>query len=145
MGCSGHLLLLLEKKVFFFNDTATTEIYTLSLHDALPILLSHLFNQGLVSGEQFQMEPEFREILNSKLPNKYKLANIEQRPNRNEYHVVFAIVSESDEENVSIPFFSRISLKHAIARLQAIGFVVSIAKVSVNETKKILKKYAATK
>src|SRR5258706_9441977 len=29
---------------FFFNDTATTEIYTLSLHDALPIylLLEHL-------------------------------------------------------------------------------------------------------
>src|SRR2546430_15429240 len=25
---------------FFFNDTATTEIYTLSLHDALPILLA---------------------------------------------------------------------------------------------------------
>src|SRR5256885_12330753 len=25
---------------FFFNDTATTEIYTLSLHDALPIWLS---------------------------------------------------------------------------------------------------------
>src|SRR4051795_10005161 len=26
---------------FFFNDTATTEIYTLSLHDALPIYSSH--------------------------------------------------------------------------------------------------------
>src|SRR3712207_8730531 len=25
---------------FFFNDTATTEIYTLSLHDALPILVT---------------------------------------------------------------------------------------------------------
>src|SRR4051812_50023059 len=25
--------------LFFFNDTATTEIYTLSLHDALPILV----------------------------------------------------------------------------------------------------------
>ena len=25
---------------FFFNDTATTEIYTLSLHDALPIYLT---------------------------------------------------------------------------------------------------------
>src|SRR5260370_24938947 len=25
--------------LFFFNDTATTEIYTLSLHDALPILI----------------------------------------------------------------------------------------------------------
>src|SRR5574337_762889 len=29
---------LKKKKIFFFfNDTATTEIYTLSLHDALPI------------------------------------------------------------------------------------------------------------
>src|SRR2546422_11750606 len=28
---------------FFFNDTATTEIYTLSLHDALPISLSSRF------------------------------------------------------------------------------------------------------
>src|SRR3712207_9024317 len=28
--------------VFFFNDTATTEIYTLSLHDALPIWPAHL-------------------------------------------------------------------------------------------------------
>src|SRR3712207_8798084 len=28
--------------VFFFNDTATTEIYTLSLHDALPILIDAL-------------------------------------------------------------------------------------------------------
>src|SRR2546430_1683563 len=27
---------------FFFNDTATTEIYTLSLHDALPIFLQHV-------------------------------------------------------------------------------------------------------
>src|SRR3972149_11597778 len=28
-----------QSSVFFFNDTATTEIYTLSLHDALPISL----------------------------------------------------------------------------------------------------------
>ena len=28
--------------VFFFNDTATTEIYTLSLHDALPIFIQVL-------------------------------------------------------------------------------------------------------
>src|SRR3989304_9659867 len=29
--------LMLDVSFFFFNDTATTEIYTLSLHDALPI------------------------------------------------------------------------------------------------------------
>ena len=28
----------MREGLFFFNDTATTEIYTLSLHDALPIL-----------------------------------------------------------------------------------------------------------
>src|SRR4051795_2673419 len=30
-----------RRSSFFFNDTATTEIYTLSLHDALPIYSSH--------------------------------------------------------------------------------------------------------
>src|SRR3712207_7075879 len=31
---------------FFFNDTATTEIYTLSLHDALPIYQHHQGHAG---------------------------------------------------------------------------------------------------
>src|SRR5256885_17243554 len=31
---------------FFFNDTATTEIYTLSLHDALPIAPTKLVTLG---------------------------------------------------------------------------------------------------
>src|SRR2546428_47816 len=31
---------------FFFNDTATTEIYTLSLHDALPISLVRAAGRG---------------------------------------------------------------------------------------------------
>src|SRR5215467_6924066 len=34
---SFSLIILLCLFFFFFNDTATTEIYTLSLHDALPI------------------------------------------------------------------------------------------------------------
>src|SRR3712207_9341526 len=33
MYCRGRVYIV----CFFFNDTATTEIYTLSLHDALPI------------------------------------------------------------------------------------------------------------
>src|SRR5256885_16950698 len=44
-ACSGvHLhgrTILLLSFFFFFNDTATTEIYTLSLHDALPISNPH--------------------------------------------------------------------------------------------------------
>src|SRR2546427_12473216 len=34
---------------FFFNDTATTEIYTLSLHDALPISLRASFQSAFWS------------------------------------------------------------------------------------------------
>src|SRR2546425_8861688 len=37
IACSTTLPLL--SLFFFFNDTATTEIYTLSLHDALPIFV----------------------------------------------------------------------------------------------------------
>src|SRR3712207_8287863 len=35
-----HDQLLPQRALFFFNDTASTEIYTLSLHDALPIYRS---------------------------------------------------------------------------------------------------------
>src|ERR1039457_1813069 len=34
---------IVRRSVCFFNDTATTEIYTLSLHDALPICVLALF------------------------------------------------------------------------------------------------------
>src|SRR5258707_2029989 len=41
--------------LFFFNDTATTEIYTLSLHDALPISLlgGEMREVGAASAESF--------------------------------------------------------------------------------------------
>src|SRR5258708_34810851 len=37
MLCFVTVVSLPVSSFFFFNDTATTEIYTLSLHDALPI------------------------------------------------------------------------------------------------------------
>src|SRR3989449_8708043 len=42
---------------FFFNDTATTEIYTLSLHDALPIS----FHQAMLAAEKV-VPKEFEKI-----------------------------------------------------------------------------------
>src|SRR5258707_5611758 len=44
--------------IFFFNDTATTEIYTLSLHDALPILAEAWSNQ--VARKRFPPTPKIR-------------------------------------------------------------------------------------
>src|SRR5256885_13807458 len=39
---------------FFFNDTATTEIYTLSLHDALPICPKRLATRGPIDAASLE-------------------------------------------------------------------------------------------
>src|SRR3712207_7169049 len=41
--------MILVSVLFFFNDTATTEIYTLSLHDALPISRGSVTDDGEVA------------------------------------------------------------------------------------------------
>src|SRR5258708_8911560 len=45
--------------LFFFNDTATTEIYTLSLHDALPISKDAL-GQDSRGRRRWRSHPSFR-------------------------------------------------------------------------------------
>src|SRR6266581_8764410 len=50
IGISSFILLAF----FFFNDTATTEIYTLSLHDALPISISCDRNAATCSGRSWR-------------------------------------------------------------------------------------------
>src|ERR1035438_10899800 len=42
---------------FFFNDTATTDIYTLSLHDALPIYAEFPGVPAAIPGERIQNLP----------------------------------------------------------------------------------------
>src|SRR5438445_6637520 len=46
---------------FFFNDTATTEIYTLSLHDALPICLPDRRRRGRLRAGDAARDPRARE------------------------------------------------------------------------------------
>src|SRR3712207_7294441 len=58
---------------FFFNDTATTEIYTLSLHDALPIYMSPTLGKTIanviVKAEYAEVGNEVQvEIRNKKVP-----------------------------------------------------------------------------
>src|SRR2546422_10557127 len=50
---------------FFFNDTATTEIYTLSLHDALPIFGERRLAEGkclLQAGDQLVLGLRGRDL-----------------------------------------------------------------------------------
>src|SRR3712207_6967619 len=65
--------------IFFFNDTATTEIYTLSLHDALPICTAeHLFSVlGQLKGGAMKMGQAlsvFEAALPEELAGPYRAA-----------------------------------------------------------------------
>src|SRR2546430_12659773 len=63
-----------RRAFFFFNDTATTEIYTLSLHDALPI--SH--GDAEPSSDRLLSEREMARALDQVLHEKIVRALLDQ-------------------------------------------------------------------
>src|SRR5258708_11392438 len=65
--------------LFFFNDTATTEIYTLSLHDALPI-----FKKVLAGGRY--VSPALAEQMASYLGTDVQKPPHERLSDRSEEH-----------------------------------------------------------
>jgi uncharacterized protein (TIGR04141 family) len=102
--------------------------------------LSHLFFQGVVSGEFFQADADFRKLFSEKLPDSYRVFNPDIRPGPEDFEVVFGIISQSDKP-LWLPFFSRVAARHAIRRLKLFGYRVSLSKISVAETRKKLKRY----
>ncbi len=92
-------------------------------------VLSHLFNQGVVSAELFVGDEEFRRKLNSKLPTPHKLSNTRIRPTAPDYEVIYGIIS-SDPSALEIPFFSKVSFRNAKRRLTALGYSVSKRKIN---------------
>lgn len=99
-------------------------------HYANSSVLSHLFSQGIVSGELFLAEREFRRKVNSRLKESHKLTYPDQKPNPSNYDIVFAIISSS-QNDLDIPFFSKVNLRNAKRRLETFGYnKVSLQKIS---------------
>src|SRR3989449_6516298 len=84
---------------FFFNDTATTEIYTLSLHDALPISIQ------LARRVRFRGQGALRDALRVRGPSG------ESRPVTARHPVVF-LVDRSEEHTSELQ-----SRLHLVCRL----------------------------
>jgi uncharacterized protein (TIGR04141 family) len=100
-------------------------------------VLSHLFAQGSVSADLMIGDSEFREKVRAYLPPTHiELVPI-SRPRPSEYRVVFAVISQSPQP-LTFPFFSRLSLRHAVRRLETLGFKVALAKIEVSETTRLL-------
>src|ERR1017187_11007058 len=78
--------LLFIASFFFFNDTATTEIYTLSLHDALPISVFPSRNRSRVRGRRQENECNRSEEHTSELQSPMYLVCrllLEKKKNQN--------------------------------------------------------------
>ncbi|MGZ5481421.1 MAG: TIGR04141 family sporadically distributed protein [Pyrinomonadaceae bacterium] len=96
--------------------------------------LSHLFYQGVVSAEFFKMEDRYRKLVHDKLSRPFRVFDPAKRPAFEEYHVVFGIISRS-QGKLTMPFFSRVGIRHAVRRLQGLDYKVSLAKIAVAETR----------
>jgi uncharacterized protein (TIGR04141 family) len=93
--------------------------------------LSHLFAQGLVSGELFLTDEEFRKEVNARLPASHQFQS-SAAPERGKYRVVFGIISDRPGA-LRVPFFSRLNMKHAARRLGAYGYRVAKMKIPVSD------------
>src|SRR5216684_8784675 len=89
---------------FFFNDTATTEIYTLSLHDALPI-----YAGGRIDAQVQAAGARERQAL-----AQYQLARSEEHTSelQSRLHLVCRLLLEKKKKkNISIPIQNTNKLK----------------------------------
>lgn len=122
------------------------DLYTKSLdiihvkRYAASSVLSHLFSQGVVSGEAFRSDQAFRKAVNDYLPAAFRIPTPEHTPDPSAYQVVFAVVSD-EPADLTLPFFSRVNLKHAAKRLQAYGYRTALAKIQVTDRVAKTKRY----
>lgn len=97
--------------------------------------LSHLFSQGLVSGEIFRSSEEAREKIYTNHPNVMPLKDSKQLPNTNDYRIVFAIYGVKKLPS-KLPFFSKVNLRNAYRRLHVtLGYEVALAHIDISKKK----------
>jgi uncharacterized protein (TIGR04141 family) len=91
-------------------------------------VLSHLFNQALVSAECLLYEQSFRETVMQLLPAGFKFADPKKTPVANAHTVCIAIMSKV-KGPLEIPFFSKVSMKHTVKALRRMDFKVTKLKI----------------
>lgn len=94
--------------------------------------LSHLFSQAAVSAQNFKSDAEFRRKVNEKLPASHRITDVYRLVEQGEYRAVIAIIG-GPGSSVSLPFFSRVTLKNAYKLLDAYGYRVAVSHVALEE------------
>lgn len=91
-------------------------------------VLSHLFSQAVVSGDCFLHEAEFREKVNALLPQDFKFADTVAQPVPKDFEICIAVMSK-EKGALELPFFSKVSFKHAVKALHNLGYNVTKLKI----------------
>src|SRR5256885_2432019 len=97
---------------FFFNDTATTEIYTLSLHDALPIC-THMVRTGVLR----VFGANLRDLLAHSMSNRSEEHTSELQSPCN---LVCRLLLEKKKKKTSQIKYKKINKIHTIYRIIAV-------------------------
>jgi len=105
-------------------------------HGSAPI--SHLWNQGVVSAESFVRDEKFRADLRKatrKRQRQFKKTGFDKllpdgrsNPVPSDYTVVYGIMRDRYRKTgvISIPFFSKVSLRGVAERIQLMGYTVEV-------------------
>jgi uncharacterized protein (TIGR04141 family) len=97
--------------------------------------LSHLFSQGLVSGELLQTSPEFRAQVREKIAESAGLPTFDffstAALTPSEFEIVFAIAERwsGRAPEVALPFFSKVNLREVASNLRNRGYRVSLKQI----------------
>lgn len=83
--------------------------------------LSHLFNQGTVSAELLRDESGFRTHFLQRIPG-FEWGSAKDPIDAKEFEVCFAIVCRPKQQELQLPFFSKLTLRTAMQQLDRIGF-----------------------
>lgn len=116
-------------RVAFLPSRGSEPLYANAEDQVKQALHLYLFSQGVVSGEAFVGDSDFRKKLNEKLPAALKLSDVASRPDTSQYEVVFGIISNSPAATLDISFFSKVTLRNARKRLRNCGYLVTLKKI----------------
>lgn len=96
-------------------------------------VLSHLFNQANVSAD-FLQDSKFRNTANTKIYETYGQNYFVTDFKTEDYTIVLAIITNSNVERPKIPFFSKVSIGHAMNLITRRGYKFKIKNIYNNKT-----------
>lgn len=98
-------------------------------------VLSHLFNQALVSGQAW-LDIGFRNQLRDKMIKAGEPNCIPEPFRAADFEIIIAIINKFPDERPKIPFFSKVAICFTSKNMKNLGYKVRLKNIKTNDTKK---------